>query len=867
MKSWLTRWLKKSTLKQKVMAAFLILGLAPTTLLSLVGLKVSKDILLNSLFSHLTDAKNAKTQQVTDYFNSQSHTIQALASSLLVQEALTGFRENISSLNQNPDQIPILRQDYRQGFAKIYQEKNPGASLDIEGIFSRQDSVSMALQYYYLADNPYMPGQRHLYNGPKLRGYHQVHQRYHNSFRVILEQLNLYDIFIVDKASSRVVYSVFKEVDFGILLDNGPFADSGLSQAFRQAQELAQENKNRLYTVMTDYQLYRPSYELPASFMAAPIIINKKIEGYLVVQLPLDKLSRIMEATEKLGKTGESYLVGNDGLLRTDTYRHRDTFNVISSFKNPERYSINSSAIKKAMAGQSEAGIFRNYAGESVISAFAPIDIFGQRWVMVVEQGLEEALKPVTKLQLFFIIMLLLSVPLIIAAAWWLTRRQLGPILAMTVLMDNVKKRWDFSLRSNNASLDEVGQACQAFNTLMASLQQVIANLNSTLGSFSDGQFDARISQDMPGDLDTLKQAANATATELEEVISGILHVMSSIQKGNFGQRIDRHTSGQLAELTDKINHTSQKLEFLTEMLLAMADAINNGQLDFRLALSREMTLQGAYEGLETKMNEGLDQLEGVVNTIQHVSSEVGSQITQISAMSASMLQQSSEQAQSSQTIMGNLRQWQEDVKRLVKEAKQSGELVSGALSEADRVSQVIDGAEAAILDIREVSTRIGNVAKGITEVATQTTMLALNAAIEATKAGVEGKGFTVVADEVRVLADQSTRAAKEINTLVEETYNKVDKGVSSVGDVSGSFERLSGVMTRMGNNMAQMEQAILKQEHYSQSILSNIQSIDDSSQTSKAAVETVQIACRDMQHKFTELAQRLSRLKTRRTG
>ncbi len=85
--------------------------------------------------------------------------------------------------------------------------------------------------------------------------------------------------------------------------------------------------------------------------------------------------------------------------------------------------------------------------------------------------------------------------------------------------------------------------------------------------------------------------------------------------------------------------------------------------------------------------------------------------------------------------------------------------------------------------------------------------------------------------------------------------------------DVSDSFDQLNGVLAEVGNNMAQMEQAIAKQESYSQSILNNIQSIDDSSQASKTAVETVQIACSDMQEKFTELEQRLSRLKTKRTG
>ncbi len=615
---------------------------------------------------------------------------------------------------------------------------------------------------------------------------------------------------------------------------------------------------------MTDYQTYQPSYEAPASFMSSPIVIDNKVEGYFIAQLPLSKLSKLTEVVgEGLGKTGESYLVGDDHLLRSDTRRHKDVFNVTASFKEPDTHHVSSPSVELALQGETGVRVGNNYHQEEVISAYSPMDIAGHRWVMIIEESLDEALKPESRLQLIFVIMLLASIPVIVLVAWWLASLQLKPVLALTQIMKAVKNRWDFSLRTENDHQDEIGQASQTFNSMVDSLQEAINTINRSMNNFSGGHFDKKITDDMQGDLGTLKQAANSTSAELEEVISSIVSVMTSIQKGNFQQRIDRNTSGQLAELTTKINRTSEKLEYLTSMLIIMARAINDGQLDYRLDLSKEMTVQGAYEDLETTLNDGLNQLEGVVNTVQHVSSEVGSQIAEINAMSISMLHKTKEQVEATHNINSQLSHWQDDVVHLVNDAKQGGEIVNGARNEAERVSQVIDGAEAAILDIREVSTRIGNVAKGITEVATQTTMLALNAAIEATKAGVEGKGFTVVADEVRVLADQSTKAAKEINKLVEETFHKVDKGVSSVGDVSESFDQLNGVLTNVGESMAHMEQAILKQQNYNQNITESIQSIDEGSRSSKSSVETVQIACSDMQEKFLELEQRLRALKT----
>ncbi|MCB7130290.1 MAG: hypothetical protein J3T61_12220, partial [Candidatus Brocadiales bacterium] len=88
-----------------------------------------------------------------------------------------------------------------------------------------------------------------------------------------------------------------------------------------------------------------------------------------------------------LKESGETYLVGQDFLMRSDS---RFTTNASEILKlevdtNPSRKAINE--------GVTDYGIYRDYRGVKVISAFTPIQISPEvRWALVAEIDKAEAL-------------------------------------------------------------------------------------------------------------------------------------------------------------------------------------------------------------------------------------------------------------------------------------------------------------------------------------------------------------------------------------------------------------------------------------------------------------------------------------------
>ncbi len=169
---------------------------------------------------------------------------------------------------------------YDKDFAKEYKN-TVGKAPDFTKAKSLDDDA-VALQYYYIFKNTALVGEKQHFTSAKDKSkWTEAHAQYHKRFEKFAHEENgLYDLFLID-LSGRIVYSVFKEIDFATHLVNGPYASSGLSVLFNDLKEAskgdAKTGKNAPYF---------PSYEENAQFAGTSIYDGDKKIGILVVQLP-----------------------------------------------------------------------------------------------------------------------------------------------------------------------------------------------------------------------------------------------------------------------------------------------------------------------------------------------------------------------------------------------------------------------------------------------------------------------------------------------------------------------------------------------------------------------------------------------------
>jgi len=264
------------------------------------------------------------------------------------------------------------------------QSTNPTTAKALEEFSMAWDSISsepeQTLQKAYISDNPNPTGEKHKMVASKADlFYDNVHRKYHPFFKQMMELRGYYDIFLVNK-DGNVIYTVFKELDFATNLLTGQYADSGLAAVVKKVLEAPEPEKY----VFDDFKPYAPSDDAAASFIAKPVLnFFGNLDGVLVFQMPTGKINTIMQNAHGLGETGDTYLVGPDFKMRSDSRLSKDSTLL--------KKTVDSQSVKDAIAGKSGIRQITNADNEDLISAYVPVDVFGVPWAIVAEISEDEA--------------------------------------------------------------------------------------------------------------------------------------------------------------------------------------------------------------------------------------------------------------------------------------------------------------------------------------------------------------------------------------------------------------------------------------------------------------------------------------------
>lgn len=224
----------------------------------------------------------------------------------------------------------------------------------------------------------------------------------HQVLTALNKNLGFYDIFVIDP-QGQVIYTAAREADYQTNLIHGPYATSGLAKLFQKARRQSGQ------ILLEDFSPYAPSNDEPAAFMATDFQIDGQL--YIVaVQLSIDKINAVMQVREGMGQTGESYLVGQDGRMRSDSFldsRHR---NVKASFAGTiGNNGVETTASLAALKGEAGLQYIDDYNHNPVVSAYAPVTAFGLQWALLAEVDVAEVSAPAQQMLLTGVVIIIVA--------------------------------------------------------------------------------------------------------------------------------------------------------------------------------------------------------------------------------------------------------------------------------------------------------------------------------------------------------------------------------------------------------------------------------------------------------------------------
>ena len=401
-----------SSLRNLVLAALLAMSLVPLALLGFAMYRSAADALRDQAFARMEAVRTITAQSVERYFQTMREELLVAANGPLARDSVKAFRQAWQELPIDDQAVAATRQEivdyYAAEFAPLYSNKTK-ETIDMRAYVGTLDPRGLMLQDRYLRRNKNPVGSKQLLDAADDGStYSSIHAEVHPIFRDMLERYGVYDIFLIDATSGTILYTVFKEIDFGSSLTSGPLASSNLAKAFREAVAMGRPGA----IAYGQYSRYLPSLMDPASFIATPLLDGDTVVGVLAFQLPLDKTNQIIGETTGLGETGETYAIGPDKMFRSNSRFAKD-LGYDSTIINP-KIKVDTVPVRTALeTGKPGTAMGRDYRDKAVLSSWTPVTVFkgdatgngAVRWALISEIDEAEVMAPAYRLRRFALIL------------------------------------------------------------------------------------------------------------------------------------------------------------------------------------------------------------------------------------------------------------------------------------------------------------------------------------------------------------------------------------------------------------------------------------------------------------------------------
>jgi class 3 adenylate cyclase len=481
------RVLSRISIQSKLLVMLLVTSILSAAVVGAIGYQSGRSSLRASVFDRLTEIRASQARQLEAQFAELKNSLVIYTRGSTATGAIAAFTAAFDELDNatiSPEQWQSIVDYYNNQFEKSEQVQT-GDRLDVDALLPTSNAQKY-LQAYYTA--PFSDWEKAIRFDDARDGsaWSAANARFNDFFREIVLRFEFEDALLLD-TRGNVVYSAYKGVDLGTNILTGPYREGGLAEAYQKA--LASNVID--YVGVTDFADYQPADE-PTAWLVSPVGPQNRVEGVLALQFPISTINRLMTADKQweaagMGKTGETFLVGPDDLMRSDSrlfLENPEDFKreVVDAGTPPDVADesirqhgttlvqpVASEATRQAQRGQSGTIVEADYLGQETLQAYAPINMPGLHWSIIAKIDTAEAFAPVAAFTRTLVLSTAVIIFVVCLAAMLLARLFVRPIRRLEAGAQQISAG-DYHVTLPVRSRDEFGDLTVAFNDMSRNL-------------------------------------------------------------------------------------------------------------------------------------------------------------------------------------------------------------------------------------------------------------------------------------------------------------------------------------------------------------------------------------------------------------
>lgn len=288
-----------------------------------------------------------------------------------------------------------------------------------------------------------------------------------------IETYQYKNLFLMEPGG-EILFSVYPDSLLGNNLLTGTLKNSPPYEAVIRAMEQKK-------TIFSDVE--RQDSGATSGYLVRPMIAETgETVGVLLLQLSLEPIFAILENHAGFGTTYESYLVGQDLLMRSNSrFKKTSTIGLLkidTAITRQWRQDVTARAVKPPSSTPSDNSpikimpSYTDYDGHEVIGSYTDLAFMaeiGVYWGLISELDSEEFLAPSIQLRNEMIIALLLTAFLVLLAAGGVARHIVTPLQRLTHWARRIQDG-ELEQESIPAPTNEIGTLVTAFGSMTATL-------------------------------------------------------------------------------------------------------------------------------------------------------------------------------------------------------------------------------------------------------------------------------------------------------------------------------------------------------------------------------------------------------------